>query len=125
MSELWRWIDPRVESVRLPELRSYLLAHGWKLKSYPQPQVLVFEEPVAGNEEPIVQLVPVSDQVREFRRSVIDVITSLSAVENRHPAAILDDILREAEPGRPTSPPLPGAGGELAASADSGQVPSR
>ena len=72
MTELGRWVDPRVEKVRLADLRTYLLAHGWKLKPFPQPHVLVFEEPVEGGEEPVVQVLPVSEQARDFRRSVID-----------------------------------------------------
>jgi hypothetical protein len=57
---------------------------------------LFFEESVAGNEEPVVQLVPASEQARDFRRSVIDVITSLSAIENRHPVEVLNEILPRA-----------------------------
>src|SRR5207244_7569561 len=92
MNELWRWIDPRVDQVALADLRSYLLGHGWKLKSFPQPQVLLFEEPVARGMEPVVQRVPAAGQGRDFRRAVVDTITSLSALENRHPVEILNEV---------------------------------
>ncbi|HKI32730.1 MAG TPA: hypothetical protein VKA46_12835 [Gemmataceae bacterium] len=120
MNELWRWVDPRVEKVRLGDLRAYLLARGWKLKSFPQPQVLVFEEPVEGGEEPVVQVLPVSEQARDFRRSVIDAITSLSALEDRHPVAVLEEILRQAPRDRPASPNGPARAGEALEAAGPG-----
>src|SRR5262249_44811111 len=98
MSDTQRWIDPRVSQVRLKDLQSYLRAHGWTLKPFPRPQVLLFEEPDAGGGEPIVQLVPSSEQHPDFRRGVIDTISSLSECEDRHPAEVLNDILRHADP---------------------------
>ena len=124
MSELWRWVDPRVEKVRLADLRAYLLAHGWKLKPFPRPQVLLFEEPVATGKEPVVQLLPASEQAHDFRRSVIDTITSLSAVENRHPVEVLDAVLRHAGDGRPPGPNGPGRSGDAVESPGTGLVSS-
>jgi hypothetical protein len=120
MSEMWRWVDPRVEKVRLADLRAYLLAQGWKLKPFPRPQVLLFEEPVARGKEPVVQLLPASEQARDFHRSVIDTITSLSAVENRHPVEILDEILRTAGDGQEPASNGPGQSGAAVKSAGSG-----
>jgi hypothetical protein len=93
MNETGRWVDPRVELVHLAGLQSYLLSHGWERKLYPQPQTLLFEQTVQDGEEPLVQLLPATEQVRDFRRFVVDVITSVSAVEERHPAEILNEIL--------------------------------
>jgi hypothetical protein len=106
MSDMGRWVDPRVEKVRLASLSAYLLGHGWRLRPFSQPQLLVFEEPVQGSEEPVVQLLPASEQARDFRRSVIDAITSLSALEERHPVAVLEEVLRQSprdQPGGPNS----------------------
>jgi hypothetical protein len=89
----WRWVDPRVDEVRVEGLRAYLLARGWKPKPHPRPQVLVFEEPGGGGGEPVVQVVPASERLRDYRQGVIDVITSLSAYEDRHPVEVLNDIL--------------------------------
>jgi hypothetical protein len=116
---MWRWVDPRVEKVRLEDLRAYLLTRGWKLKPFPRPQVLLFEEPVTGGKEPVVQLLPASEQVRDFRRGVIDTITSLSAVEGRHPVEILNEVLRHAADGQSTGPNGPGRSGEAVESAGS------
>jgi hypothetical protein len=110
MSDMGRWVDPRVENVRLGDLRAYFDAHGWKLRPYPQPQVLVFEEPVEGGEEPAVQLIPASEQARDFRRRVVEAITALSALEDRHPVAILEEVLRQGardQPSRPNGPAVP------------------
>jgi hypothetical protein len=93
MSEMWRWVDPRVEKVRLDDLRAYLQKRGWRAKQVPQPQVLLYEEPVPETETPRVQLLPASETSRDFRRCVIEVITSLSAVEERHPVTVLDEVL--------------------------------
>ena len=122
MNEMWRWVDPRVEQVRLADLRAYLLARGWKLKSFPRPQVLLFEEPTVEGEEPVVQLLPASDQGRDFRRSVIETITALSALEDRHPVQILTEVLRHAGDERQANPNGPGRGGEVAESPNPGSV---
>jgi hypothetical protein len=122
MNEMWRWVDPRVEQVRLADLRAYLRAHGWKQKPYPRPQVAVFEEPVEEGGEPVVQLLPVSEQARDFRRSVIEAITSLSAVENRHPVEILNEILKHGDHVQPASANGPGHDGAGVESAGSGQT---
>jgi len=122
MNEMWRWVDPRVEHVRLADLRAYLVAHGWKPKPYPRPEVVVFEEPAAAGEEPVVQLLPASEQARDFRRSVIDAITSLSALENRHPVEILNEILGPAREDRAAGPNGPGRSGAGVESAGPGQT---
>jgi hypothetical protein len=111
MNEMWRWVDPRVEQVRLVDLRAYLVSRGWKEKPYTRPQVVVFEKSVAEGEEPVVQLLPDSEQARDFRRSVIEAITSLSAIEERHPIEILNQILDRAGHVRPDSPNGPKHGG--------------
>jgi hypothetical protein len=122
MNEMWRWVDPRVEQVRLADLRAYLEGRGWKKKPYPRPQVVLFEEPVKEGGEPVVQLLPVSEQARDFRRSVIEAITSLSAVENRHPVEILNELLETAQPARPASANGPGHDGAGVESGGPGQT---
>lgn len=49
------WVDPRVRSVRVAAVRSYLLGRGWKLRPYPGPELLVFEGPVDDDGQRIVQ----------------------------------------------------------------------
>ena len=113
MSDRERWVDPRVSQVRLKDLKNYLSTHGWKLKPFSRPQVLRFEEPTTGGEEPVVQLVPSSEKHPDFRRGVIDTITSLSECEDRHPVEVLNDILRQDDQRAATPIVAEAAGPEL------------
>jgi len=122
MNEMWRWVDPRVEQVRLADLRAYLLGRGWKPKEYPQPEVIVFQQSAPEGREPVVQVLPASEKTRDFRRSVIEAITSLSALENRHPVEILNEILGPAGDDRPAGPNGPGRSGAGVESAGPGQT---
>jgi hypothetical protein len=92
---LWGWVDPRVEQVRVPGVRSYMLRHGWKLRPYPGPELLVFDGPLDDDGEPIIQLIPSSERMRDYRLRVVELITALSVLEDRPPVAILNDILAE------------------------------
>jgi hypothetical protein len=89
----WRWVDPRIERVRVADLQAYFLGHGWTLRSNPNPNLLRFEEPT-GNGEPFFQMVPASERLADYRQRVAELITTLSEIEDRHPVTILDDILR-------------------------------
>lgn len=90
----WRWVDPRVQAVRLADLCAYFLHKGWKLKPNPNKNLLRFEEPTVGRGRPFYQMIPSSDQFSDFRRDVTDLITTLSELEDRHPVEVLNDILR-------------------------------
>jgi hypothetical protein len=100
------WVDPRVASVRVAALRSYLSTRGWKAKPYPGPELLVFEGPPDDDGEPIIQVVPSSEQMLDFHLRVTELIEALSVLEGRPAADILADILRE-------GPGHPGPGGAL------------
>jgi hypothetical protein len=93
----WRWVDPRVEQVRLANVRSYLLHRGWLLKASPNPTLLRFEEPPGRGDPPLFQMVPSSEQRQDFRQRMVELITTLSEIEDRHPVEVLDDILRPTE----------------------------
>ncbi len=96
------WIDPRISLVRVAGLRSYLLGRGWRPQSYPGPELLVFEGPADDDGRPIVQVLPSSEQMRDFGLRVEELIAALSILEDRPPRDILSDILNEgaAEPPR-------------------------
>jgi hypothetical protein len=88
----WRWVDPRVQRVRVADLQAYLLGRGWTLRPNPNPNLLRFEEP-PGTAEPLFQMVPASERFADYRQRVAELITTLSEMEDRHPVTILDDIL--------------------------------
>jgi hypothetical protein len=90
----WRWVDPRVNKVRLADLQAYLQHKGWTLKPNPNPKLLRYEEPRVGRRRPFSYVIPSSDQFIDFHGSVVDMITTFSEMEDRHPIDLLDDILR-------------------------------
>jgi hypothetical protein len=92
---MYRWVDPRVDLVKVADLRSYLETHGWTPKPFPRPQVLKYEGPPDDAGQPIVLIAPASEKHSDYRNGVVDIITSLSALEDRHPVAVLNDILNQ------------------------------
>jgi hypothetical protein len=91
----WRWVDPRVQSVRLAAVRAYLVHRGWALKPNPNPNLLHFERPSEENGKAVFYMVPASDHFSDFAQSIINLITTLSELEDRHPVEILNDILQQ------------------------------
>ena len=90
----WRWVDPRTNKVRLADLQAYFHRKGWTLKPNPNPHLLRYEEPRVGRRRPFSYVIPSSDQFIDFHGSVVDMITTFSEMEDRHPIDLLDDILR-------------------------------
>jgi hypothetical protein len=102
----WRWVDPRIRSVRLDSVRRYLESRGWELKPGPNPAMLCFEAPGGdnGKESPVCVL-PASERVSDFVQSLTYFITTISEVEERHPVAVLEDILQfQSTSAVPTAP---------------------
>jgi hypothetical protein len=89
------WGDPRLSLIRVESVRSYLLSRGWRLQPYPRPKLLVFEGPTDDDGQPIIQVLPSSEQMRDFPLRVEELIAALSILEDRPATAILSDILNE------------------------------
>lgn len=89
------WVDPRLPLVRVAGVRSYLLSRGWRLQPYPRPELLVFEGPADDDGQPIVQVLPSSEQMRDFPLRVEELIAALSILEDRPAPDVLSDILNE------------------------------
>jgi hypothetical protein len=98
------WVDPRIHQVRVAQVRAYLLGRGWQLQPYPGPELLVFGGPVDDDGQPVLQVLPSSEQMRDYPMRLEELITALSIMEDRHATEVLTDILRQ-----PTTPP-PAAG---------------
>jgi hypothetical protein len=96
MSNMDRWVDPRIRLVKAANLHAYLKARGWKSKPSPRPQVLLFEEPAGHDGEPGLQTVPAHDGVSDCADAMARVVTNLAAVEDRSAMEVLNDILRQA-----------------------------
>src|SRR5438045_841201 len=90
----WRWVDPRVRQVKIADLQAYLVQSGWVLRPNPNHQLLRFERLAEENCSPLFQMVPANDETQEYPQRVVELITTLSELEDRHPVAVLDDILQ-------------------------------
>ena len=88
----WRWVDPRVQRVRVADLQAYFLGRGWTLRPNPNPNLLRFEEPQETT-DPLFQMVPASEEFADFHQRITELITTLSELENRHPVQVLEDML--------------------------------
>ncbi|HWG41620.1 MAG TPA: hypothetical protein VN688_02460 [Gemmataceae bacterium] len=95
------WVDPRLPLVRVAGVRSYLLGRGWHSQPYPGPELLVFEGPAADDGQPIIQVLPSSEQMRDFPLRVEELIADLSILEDRLPRDILSDMLNEGAADQP------------------------
>ena len=83
MSNMNRWIDPRIELVKAASIHAYLISHGWTLKPSPRSQVLAFQEPGDLTGERILQTVPAHDDLTDSSDAILRVITNLAAIEGR------------------------------------------
>ena len=80
----WRWVDPRAE-VRLAGVRASGPA---RLRRKGQGAVA----PLRVGGGPAFVL-PASELDADFARSLVEMLTTLSEAEDRHPVALLDEIL--------------------------------
>lgn len=103
------WIDPRIRSVRADSVRSHLLKRGWQLQPYPGSELLVFGGRQDDDGQPIVQVVPSSERLRDFPLRLAELIAALSVIEDRPAGDILTDLLNE--PAAPTVAPAPAPDG--------------
>ena len=90
------WVDPRIDRVSVDQVRTYLSCHGWHLQPFPGPELLVFSGPTDDAGEPIIQVLPSSERLRDYRMRVEGLIGALSVIENRPAVDILTDILAPA-----------------------------
>ncbi len=88
------WVDPRIQSVGVAGMRSYLISRGWQLQPQAGQDLLVFGGPVDDDGEPIVQVLPSSERMRDFRMRAEELIAALSIFEDRPASDVLTDILR-------------------------------
>jgi hypothetical protein len=85
--------DSIIKAVRVGDLRAYLLSKGWQIKPFKRSQVVYFEGPPDDNGNPIVQLVPASEQLRDYAERVEEIVTALSVIEDRPPSEIVRNIV--------------------------------
>ena len=71
------------KAVKVSDLRAYLMSKGWRIKPFKRTQVIYFEGPPDDQGQPIVQLVPASEQLSDYSLRVEEIISTLSAIEER------------------------------------------
>jgi hypothetical protein len=104
MSNMDKWVDPRISLVTVAHLQTYLLGRGWKLKPSPRTQLLLFEEPPGHKGKAIVQSVPASEGGPDYVDGIVRVVSNLAALENRHAADVLTEILQQTDIGSRNGP---------------------
>ncbi len=90
-----RWADPRLASVRVAQLASYLGSRGWKEVPPDRPGFRVFEEPGADGGERLYQFLPEAEGWEGYSAQVYDLIAAVAEVEDRYAGDVLTDVLRE------------------------------
>jgi hypothetical protein len=94
-----RWLDPRLATVRVRDLRAYLLSKGWEIIPSDQPHELVFREPGVNEAGPLYQWIPDSEMGRDYVQRVYEVIAAIAEVEDRYAGDIVSDIVRQPQEG--------------------------
>jgi hypothetical protein len=110
-----RWLDPRISSVRVADVRAYLLHKDWKPVAQDRPGLLVFQEPEEVEGGPLYQWVPESERGRDYTQRIYELIAAIAEVEDRYAGDVLADILRLSVTPAPTNGPVVSQGAEIAA----------
>lgn len=87
------WIDPRIAQLTVAQVRAYMLRHGWRVKPFPRPEMLVFERPGADNGQPITVAFVSSEHLADYRLRSEELLGTLGLIENRYAVEILDEML--------------------------------
>ncbi len=102
-----RWIDPRLYSIRVADIRDYLLRKGWKEVTPDRPGVLMFQEPAVSEDGPLYQWIPDSEQRREYSQAIYELLASLGDIEDRYAGDVLTDILEHSVASSKNGPRVP------------------
>jgi hypothetical protein len=119
LNDLHRWVEPRVWSVRVGDVRAYLQRKGWTACAAPRPQQLAFEEPAGNPDGPARLYVPESEQFSDYPQRILEVVTTLAEIEGRYAALVLDDILQSRASAEPNGAGQAGRGRVLPVSPES------
>jgi hypothetical protein len=89
-----RWLDPRLFTVRVPQIQAYLLEKRWQPVTPDRPGMLVFQEPVVSEQGPLYQFVPKEEGEESYPAQVYQLLAALAEIEDRYAGDVLTDILR-------------------------------
>src|SRR5262245_12972237 len=96
-----RWIDPRVRTLRLPDVVAYLRRRGWKELPPDRRGFLAFQEPTGETVDgrPVCQFVPDSEEYDNYAQLMFELLTGLAEFEDRPAAQVIDEITGQADRG--------------------------
>lgn len=86
------WEEIGVERPTPEQVRHYLLAHDWQERPY-GPEMLVFEKPIEGADQPVVQILSSSDRYPDYPQRLLDLLGVLCRLEDRLIRHLLTDML--------------------------------
>jgi hypothetical protein len=111
MINLRSWIDPRLYTLTVDNVRSYMLSHGWRLQDDPRGTLLIFEGPTDDFGQAAILTLPVSEKMADYRLRLEDLVSALGIIENRYAVDVLNDMLTSHATSNGT-PPAPVSGTE-------------
>jgi hypothetical protein len=82
-----------LDALRSQPIRDYLIDHGWKQVPFKREALLVFEGPKDDDGEPIIQVIPRSEEAPDFGLRAQELVDALSVIEDRPTEEIVADIL--------------------------------
>jgi hypothetical protein len=96
------WEELGVERPAPEQVRRYLVSHGWRERPY-GPELFVFERSFEGADEPVVQILPSSQEMPAYPQRLLELLQTLSRLEDRLIRHILADVLAHEANGPPPS----------------------
>jgi hypothetical protein len=85
-------VHPLIHEIHVDDVCKYLVDRGWIIRPFDQNEVIVFEGPLDDEGNPIVQLVPSSEDAPGFLLRMQELLNALAVIEERSAEQILRDI---------------------------------
>lgn len=79
-------------------IQAYLEAKGWELCNHPNINIFLYRGPLADDGEPILQILPRSEQYADFPLRFDELVTALSIIEGRPRENIMHGIIAIEKP---------------------------
>ncbi len=79
-------------------IQAYLEARGWELCNHPDINIFLYRGPLADDGEPILQILPRSEQYADFPLRFDELVTALSIIEGRPREDIMHDFIATEKP---------------------------
>ncbi len=96
MNQIGNWIDPRIASVRVEDVRGYMLTARLETSTLSKAKRTAgFSGGMNDDGKPIIQILPSSEKLLDYEIRLEELIRSLSILEQRRTVEILDELLND------------------------------